>query len=180
MHYYNSLGNEQTSLKKIVNVTAKSLAIHCTHYYAQIIDPVKGLKETKKSGKLPKNKKEKNILIENIINWIFDNSKCDELFTLFLDENMINSEDCTKFCHYDDTCCWDLNLTEAEFKALQKELKQNNLPAEIFYDSSKTICIDKDVGIIGKIFRKLGFECENTIYYSPKQWQSMKKQGGTQ
>ena len=173
--------SKKTSLigdfRKLISVSAKSVGNNCNYYHAELLSPIRGAKETKKSGSLPKNKKEKSQFIENIVNWIFDNSKSDELFVLFLDDSPIDRKKCSKFCHHDDTCCWDLNLTEKEFKSLRNDLKSNNLPTDIFYDSSKAVYIKKENGVFGKFLEKIGFVWENKVYYSPKQAEAMKNQG---
>lgn len=67
-----------------------------------------------------------------------------------------------KFEHHEDTCCWSLDLTEEEFKELQKQWKLNDLPQDLFYPEDKGMTIRKP-GIWGK----LGF----WEMYSAKEWE---------
>ena len=135
----------------------------------------KEVTDTKKEGKLPSDKKEKDIFIQNIIEWIFDKSDLEDMFLLFLGGKSVLTDKSTsvKFDHHDDTCCWVLNLTEKEFRQLKNNLKKNNLPEDLFYESSKGKCIpNKPKTLTGFFFHSLGFR--RSKYYTPKQWEMEK------
>lgn len=161
-----------------VEVTARKVGEWCNYYAAELLSPIKEARITKKEGELPKNKKERDNFIKQLTKWIFENSETDELFALFLSDGPVfahnargKSPSCPKFCHHDDTCCWDLSLTEKEFKDLQKEWKSNGLSADLFYESSRTICIPNKPGSLGKFFRIFGLNFESKRCYSPREWE---------
>lgn len=151
---------------KAVKIVASYTANLCEFYEAEIIAPKKGYKGTKsRHGQLSVNDKEK--FITDIIDWILENSEISELFKLFLYNNPIQNAEPRIFDHHDDTCCWALNLTADQFTELQKELKSNDLPEDLFFDSNKSVCV-KSKGIMGL----LGFnKC-----YTPKEYEVSKKQ----
>lgn len=145
-------------LKKALLATAKAVSNYCYDYSSQLITPKKGAKEKTKQGILPRDKKKRERFIEDIFDWIAENSKCWDLFALFLYGKQHNTkpDETDKFDHHDDTCCWALNLTDVEFAAVQKEWQRNNLPQDLFYP--------RDSGI------QKGWHC-----YTPKRWQAKSK-----
>jgi len=156
-------------------VTAKEIAKYCTYYKAKLIVPQKGVKEKERQGLLPVEEKDK--FIEELIGWIFSKSFDLGLFTLILDNLEIGKEKerIAKFAHYDDTCCWVLNLTENEFIKLQNVWKENGLPEDLFYLEDKAIKVVIPDGFIGKFLARLGFTGETSKIYSPKRWEEKKQ-----
>lgn len=144
--------------EKAFLVTAKAVSRFCKDYYAELIAPKKGVKDKTKSEDLPGDITKREKLIEEILTWIRENSEVNDLFALFLYGNPrnTNSEECEKFDHHDDTCCWALNLTEEEFAELQAEWRKNQLPDDLFYP------------------RNLGIQ-KGWKYYTPKQWKEKNK-----
>lgn len=176
-YFFDSKEFREKDFQKSISVVAKTVGQWCNYYATQLLSPLKGVKDTKKEGKLPADKKEKDIFIENLVKWIFDKSYTDDLFLLFLgvkpvlaNGSIAPKNGCPKFDHHDDTCCWVLNLTEKEFRQLQKNLKKNDLPEDLFYEGSKGKCIpDKPKTFVGKFFQILGLKSYKC--YTPKQWE---------
>lgn len=162
-------------LKDAIIATAQIVGAFSNYYYFELLCPKKDVKLICKSEKLPLDSEKRKIFIQKLVKWIFENSVCYDLFTLFLDDKVIKrkptkfikflgfipvsiSQDMEKrnhglykFDHHDDTCCWALDLNQNEFQKLKKQLIQYKLPADLFYPSDKIIC---------KTFRS----------YSPKEW----------
>lgn len=153
--------SNKINLIKAVKIVASYVANFCKFYEAEIIIPKKGFHGPKKKlGKIPLEDKEK--FINNIVNWLVNNSEINELFKLLLYNNPKSTHKPRLFDHHDDTCCWVLSLTNDQFFGLQKVLKLNGLPEDLFYESKKLVCI-KDKGLIGF----LGFQrC-----YTPKEYE---------
>lgn len=145
-------------LERALLVTAKAVSKYCKEYSAELVVPQKGINDKSRAGELPKAKVDREILIDEIFDWIKDNSEFSDMFALFLYGSPRNSnpEECDKFDHHDDTCCWALNLTDEEFKEVQAEWRKNDLPDDLFYN--------RDLGI------QKGWH-----YYSPKQWEARNK-----
>lgn len=130
-----------------VKIVASHTAKFCEFYEAGIIASKKKYKGIRnRSGQLPVDNKDE--FLSEIIDWIIENSEFNDLFKLFLYNNPISPTEPRIFDHHDDTCCWVLNLTEDQFIELQKVLSSNNLPEDLFYESSKSICL-KANGIMG-------------------------------
>jgi hypothetical protein len=165
------------SLEKAVIATAQKLSEWSTHYKAELISPMKGVKETKRQGELPTSVTDKHRLIDDLVKWIFSSSETQELFTLFLDDSDVTEhrEGPGIFDHWDDTCCWSLNLTQEQFEELKSAWKNNGLPEDLFYPEDKAVKIVKPLGIVGKFFTALGFTWENSACYSPKEWEEKNK-----
>jgi len=175
LHYFwDTKDFSKENFHRAVEVVAITLAGFSDYYSAKLLAPKKGVQETKREGKLPA---KKDIFVKELLKWIYENSQLEDIFQLFLgDEEMVTSLDNyrPKFEHHDDTCCWFLNLTEKEFKQLQKNLKKNNLPEDLFYESSKAICVkNQPKTLVGKFFRSLGFVSQRC--YTPKQWEEEQK-----
>ncbi len=174
LYYFFDLNEfSQKNFRKSVLIVAKTIAQWSDYYSAKLLSPIKGVKVLKKKGKLPINKKEKVIFVENLVNWIFDNSEVEGLFLLFLDDSKVIAnrsakQNHPKFNHYDDTCCWVLNLTEKEFQKFRSSLKKSKLPEDLFYESSRTRCIsNKPKTMAGRFFHSLGLQSRKC--YTPKQ-----------
>ncbi|MFQ5857772.1 MAG: hypothetical protein ACE5LU_19375 [Anaerolineae bacterium] len=154
--------------RKAVSVTAQTVAIWCNHYHAKLIAPSKSATVREQKGELPEDVEEKGAIVEELVNWILEDSVTADLFTLFLDSGRVPQEGrVAKFDHHDDTCCWVLNLTEQEFKQLRMSWEANGLPTDLFYPEGQGICVPYDgTGIVARWLKKLGFKrC-----YTPKQW----------
>lgn len=122
-------------LKKAVLISSIVISRWCT-YYQTSVWTTKKIKAKYNKGNLPKSKKEKEIFIKELVNYIFNNSEMEGLFALFLDPRPIDKVrkmgQVAKFDHHDDTCCWALNLTDKEFKILQNAFHKNGLPKNLF------------------------------------------------
>ena len=114
-YFFDSKEFKEKNYKKSIFVIAKTVGQWCDYYSAKLLSPHKEVTDTKKEGKLPSDKKEKDIFIQNIIEWIFDKSDLEDMFLLFLGGKSVLTDKSTsvKFDHHDDTCCWVLNLTDA-------------------------------------------------------------------
>ena len=67
--------------KKAVLVTTKTISQWCNYYKAELLEPKKGIKksERKKQGKLPTSEKERKIFVQELVNWIFENSEFEKI-----------------------------------------------------------------------------------------------------
>src|SRR3989338_7665697 len=170
-YFFDSKEIRGKNFQNLIIVIAKNVAQYCNCYSAKLLSPRKGVREIKKGGSLPTDRKEKEIFLEGLLKWIFDNSESIDLFSLFLQNGPIhtNRQGVIKFDHHDDTCCWILHLSGQEFKQLQKDLRKNNMPEDLFYEESEGKSISTKPGtFIRKFFRVLGFTSRK--YYTPKQW----------
>jgi 16S rRNA C967 or C1407 C5-methylase (RsmB/RsmF family) len=144
-------------VEKAFKVTAKAIAKLCNGYRAELIAPKKGVKEKKMAGFLPESQAEKEKLLDKIFEWKNAKSDFADLFALFLynDYPELASNQVAKFDHHDNACCCAVNLSEEEFKQLQKVWAENDLPEDLFYWN--------ELGV------QKGFK-----YYSPKQWDQLR------
>ncbi|MEI6221468.1 MAG: hypothetical protein WCP97_01760 [bacterium] len=158
--------------RKAVTVTAIAVASFCSYYYANVFT----IGDVPKEGKLPQDSQAREKLIESIISWIYGDCASESAFGLHLWEKHPDSEDNRKFDHPDDTCCWGLELTDSEFKAVQDAWVKNDLPLDLFYptDSQVTIEVPRvpPTNVVDWCFRKL-FKVSpmETKKFSPKQWE---------
>ena len=151
------LHNPDFPLEKTLRVTALATAQWSTHYKARLITGKKGVTEKKKEGVIPPDESERIVCINSLIDWIFTSSHSTDLFTLFLSKDKTaDQKEVIVFNHHDDTCCWFLDLTEEQFKALQTAWKNADLPEDLFYSGD-------------------GHQ-EGWHYYTPKQWKAKQDQ----
>lgn len=167
LHYLQD--QQDFPFQKAVMITARTVGRWCNHYHAELIVPVSETTEPRKrQGILPAYGEEKQLFIEELVEWMFTHSEFESLFALFLDAEALPVQDrVAKFDHHDDTCCWALNLTEQEFGELQQAWAENGLPEDLFYPEGKGVCVPyPGEGVLARAFRKLGGQrC-----YTPKQW----------
>lgn len=150
-------------LQKTELVVAVLVSRWATGYSARLLAPVKGIRETKREGKLPEGVKARKAFVADIVKWIHKNSAATNVFSLFLYETYPPNEkdQVLLFDHHDTSSSWGLNMSEEQFRIFQQDLKDHDLPADLFYPSDKTVCIPyKLFGIIP------GERC-----YSPKEWE---------
>lgn len=164
-------------LEKAVLTTALEVSKYSKYYKAKLITPIKGLEEIEKVGILPEDEQERMKFVSEIIEWIFRSSSDKSLFTLLLsnfdlrlDKSFMNGDD-YKFGHFDDTCCWILNLEQIEFDKLKEAWTKNNLPTDLFYAEDQAVIYEKPIGLIGKLLKCIGFTVSNTQTFSPKEWE---------
>ncbi len=126
---------EDFPFRHAVLVTATAIGRWSNHFHAKLIAPKsKHIGLIDKRGRLPLNEQHKETFIADLVRWIFENSFCDELFCLLLDDEPIPKPGkIAKFDHHDDTCCWVINLSEIEFAQLQHIWRTNGLPEDLFY-----------------------------------------------
>ena len=153
-----------------VLVTATTVARWCSHYSAELLAPEpKNIVPKSKSGPLPTDPQEVEAFVAELVGWIFENSLMDSLFRLLLDDKPVTrSGGVEKFAHYDDMCCWFLNLAESEFVELQAAWQGHGLPQDLFYPQGKSVCIpNPGTGLGARLLRALGVQqC-----YTPKRWE---------
>jgi hypothetical protein len=159
------------AFRKAVLVTATTVAQWCSYYDAKLLAPKDSdLAPKQRTGALPSDSQEKEVFLNELINWIFENSWVDDLFVLFLDDGPVpRSEGVAKFDHHDDTCCWVLNLSEGQYAELQAAWKAHDLPRDLFYPPPEVdYCIPyQGDGLKARLYRFLGVKnC-----YTPKQWE---------
>lgn len=145
----------------------KAAAWYCAkianYYEAEIIMPKKEFTSEKSINGYLERQNENHVI--NIIDWLHANSDSDELFKLLIYNLPTKKDEPMVFDHHDDTCCWALNLSEDQFIGLQQELITNHLPEDLFFESSKVVCV-KPGGIMGF----LGL----TRCYTPKEYENKK------
>lgn len=154
--------------QKALLVTSTTVVQWCHYFDAEIIAPkTNHITPKRKSGALPASSTEKDLFIADLLHWLLEHSLSHDLFRLLLDTEPIHHQKTAKFNHPDDTCCWTLNLSEEEFKQLQQQWQNNNLPPDLFFPADQTICIPwPGSGWRSKILRFLGAKkC-----YTPQQW----------
>lgn len=117
----------------------------------------------------------KKAFIADLVHELYSDSVI-SIFTLFLDSAPIPEKRTItyKFDHTDDTCCWPLDLTVAEFFELQNAWKENGLPEDLFYPEEKTIQFLNPPGLSQRFLHLLGFTGGNYATYTPKQWKQEK------
>ncbi len=164
-------------LARAVRVTAKTVARWCGRYEAGLIIPRrKGQANEGRSGKLPDDPDEREAFIEGLCDWLFEHSLTPDLFKLFLySSDGITIGEVAPFDHHDDTCCWALNITPAQFAELQSAWERASLPRDLFYEASKAVCEESPSGPIGQFFRWLGCSFGGKGCYSPKEWERKSK-----
>jgi len=161
IYLFDTYYSKKIDFVNAIKVSSAFASKFCSFYEAEVIfyeKNFKGLKERR--GKLPTTNKEE--FVTELIEWILNSSLNDELFKLLMYSDANSPKETCIFDHHDDTCCWALNLTEDQFEGLQRELETNDLPIDLFYESSKSICI-KEKGIKGL----LGFKKS----YTPKEYE---------
>ncbi|MEI6221467.1 MAG: hypothetical protein WCP97_01755 [bacterium] len=159
--------------RKAVQVTASAVTEFCSHYSLEVLAP-KENGDWIRIGELPKDSGNKKEFIVTQLEWIFQNSFTEELFRLYLDDKPIETNESLKFGHHDDTCCWELSLSDDEFKTLQSVWEKHALPTDLFYPEHLGVCVEKKPKIfLGKVFWKLGLRFQRC--YSPKQWEIASK-----
>ncbi len=160
----------KVDLEIAIEVTAVAVSRWCNHYEARLIAPLaKALNPTQQSGALPEDLAEREALVRHVVKWLLENSNPPDLFYLMLDDAPLPQRGkIAKFDHHDDTDCWTLNLSEAEFAELQRAWKDNGLPEDLFYPQGQQICIPyRGKSWTARLFRAVGAQkC-----YTPKQWQ---------
>ncbi len=168
--YY--LDQETITLDQLLRTSSTALAPYCHYYFARIIVPLKGYRDTIRQGELPTSEADKQRLILELLDWIQAHSDIKSLFELILDPEPIDARKhphVELFAHYDDTSMWYLNLDDAQFQVLQKGLVAAELPSDAFYpEQNATITQIEGQSIFAKIGRLLHFQ----KYYSPKEWQA--------
>ncbi|MEJ2601134.1 MAG: hypothetical protein P8Z00_22575 [Anaerolineales bacterium] len=156
--------------QKAVRVTATAVSRWSSFFYAKLIFPKsKQIGLVEKSGTLPKDAQNKETFVAETVNWLFENSSTDELFSLFLDDEPAPKPGkLAKFDHHDDTCCWVLNLLESEFAELQSIWRAYGLPIDLFYpEQSGVHVMHPGMGLKARLLRAFRV----TKYYTPKQWE---------
>ncbi len=137
---------------KVFLVTAEHLSEYAGAYDVHLFDRA-DVDNPKIAGTLPDDPADRRAKIIGLAQWARDTVKNDGVFAFFLYRaGKDDQKEPALFDHHDDTCCWVLNLREAEFKSLQKAWRKAGLPVDLFYPS--------DQG-----HREGGF------YYTPKQWE---------
>src|SRR3989338_2112100 len=123
-----------------LSIVTKTISQWCSYYEAQILTPKKGVRNKTQNGNLPKNNQEKKQSIEDILNWILNNSKDDWYRLELSDEKENNKLVNSKFFKYEGLyCCWGLKLTENEFAELKEKLIAKHLPEDLFYPENKEV-----------------------------------------
>jgi len=158
-------------LRHAVLITATTVSQWCTYFHAKILAPKHpAWGELEKSGHLPTEIRERQVFVAGVVNWLFENSVIEDLFFLRLNDAPLSTHiQSAKFDHPDDTCCWVLDLIEAEFAQVQAAWKANGLPEDLFYPEDAHRCVPfPGTGWKAALLRALGVQkC-----YTPRQWKA--------
>ncbi len=180
LYYLNHPG--EFPFRYAFTVTARTVARWCTHFEARLIMPFRELPDGwERRGELPEDIEERDRFVADLVDWLFDNSACEELFYLMLDDEPLPKQNgfdeykVAKFDHHDDTCCWVLNLSEEEFAQLQSSWVEHNLPDDLFYPEDLCVCeVRPPTTWLGKLLNLLfGYQC--SVYATPKQRETLKR-----
>ncbi len=155
--------------RRAVEVTARTVARGCTCYDARLLAPREGYDGPReRRGRLPADPEEREAFVAGLVRWIFAASAVEELFRLILADGTV------RFDHPDDTCCWSLNLSEAEFVRLQAAWRAHGLPEDLFYPEDRQVCVPwPGTGWRARLLRALGVR----RVYTPRQWARRKADG---
>jgi hypothetical protein len=158
-------------LRQAVLVTAVTVASWCRYYHARILAPrPKSFSPTERSGVLPEAPSEKEAFVQALVAWLLDQSLCEDLFYLLLDDNPLPStRSPTRFAYYDTTSSWVLDLSPEAFALLQARWQEQGLPTDLFYPETEVRCVPyPGQGFVPALLRRLGVQkC-----YTPRQWQN--------
>lgn len=147
----------------------------CRYFSAEILNPPKGMRDTQRSGELPKDPGDLNKFLKEIVHWLSSNSMIHDDFRLVMDTEHLernNFEGNEKFSYY-EPCCWNIDLTVQQFEELQKALEENGFPRDLFYPQDKEIYVPAKPGFFMKLFK-----IEAGRSYSPKRWEVEQKKAG--
>ena len=160
LYYFHN--KEDFPSDKAILVTAKTIGNWCSHYKA------KGFANDIKEGRLPKNQKEKENFIEDLVYSLIKNSI--SIFGLHL----YSRPNFSKFSHHDVTSCWEITLSKDEFKVLQNAYLKSGLPSDIFYNPDDTIFRPYPFkSKLGKFLGTFWPFSSATKVYSPNQWKEV-------
>lgn len=123
------------TLVRVLPIVINQVGVSCRHYRigAYIPDPTIKLPSTWRA--LPSELQKKRDILEQMALFILSSSRPEE-FLLFLDPEPIShffpQTRPYKFDHHDDIDSWVLNLSESEYRELQKTLTEHELPEDLF------------------------------------------------
>ncbi len=153
--------------ERAMRVTAVTIARWCTYYYARLIAPLNGRSARPRAGLLPPTERE--TFVAHLLDTIWQDSATPELFTLYLHQAPLPAHEAALFDHPDDTCCWSLHLSPAQFAELVAAWQAHNLPADLFYPAGREHIIPwPGQSLWARLWRRLGV----TRVYTPRQWQA--------
>lgn len=130
---------QPVDVDKAVLITARSIALDATHFYAELIAPVEKSHERVKKGRLPSIGGSRAFFVTELVVWLLKNSYGDLFCLLLHDKPLPIQGEPAMFNHPDDTDCWLLSLSTTSFKRLQKEWSVNGLPSDLFLPYEKQI-----------------------------------------
>ncbi len=171
---YYFFDEKSVEFPKAIQITAGHISRTASYYEAEILYPLKGAKKEARSGDLTGTPAEREAVISEIFTWIQTNtnSATPDLFKVIIGNDPSNPD--STFSHYDDNCCWALNLTRSEFTDLQQTWKDHGLPTDLFYSETETICKIKPPGPLRTFLANFGISWESKSCFSPKRWQAEK------
>lgn len=157
-------------LRKGILVTATTVSRRCSHYDAELIVPLsEEIRPMRRRGVLPEDRVQREALVGDLVNWLFDNSLSETLYCLLLHDGPLpKTGGVVKFSHYDGTHDCLLDLNEAAFASLQGAWQAHGLPQDLFYAEEDAVTVPyPGQGVKVRLLRWMGA----TKIYTPKQWE---------
>ncbi len=153
----------------VIILVAKTIALFCDGFSAKLISPKINSKPDHKFGRLPDGLQERVEYVEKLINWCFNNSYYN--FHLELFENYLTRDQKTepKLGYYHSIGGSVLRLEPNEFFTLIKNLKENNLPEDLYYPEFMGGCVEVEPGSFGKFLNSIGFNIQSKRCLTPKE-----------
>ena len=137
-------------------------------------DGKKNKNEKYKRGTLPHSLCEKERCIADLLSWTTQHSLMPYYFRLYLYEHYSREKDKRVLFNYiEGLTMWQLEISEKQFKLLQKELIKNKLPKDLFYPETEQIRAENK-GFFSRLLKFLTGSSGH-YYYSPRQWEQEKK-----
>ena len=138
------MGDQQDFFVKVLNLVIPYLATFCRYYQFGVFTDKKIQLELPYRGELPEQPEEKEKIIKKIISEVLEKSDSLECFQHFLDNQKITrwrtSDDRVyMFEHSDDNSSWVLNISDEQFHGLQKKLKEQSLPVDLFVSTKQKV-----------------------------------------
>jgi hypothetical protein len=149
-------------------VTAVTVSRWCTHFAAALLAPATPGLAPPRRGPLPADPEAKAAFVATQVRWLYENSSCDTLFRLILDDSPVPPRGrIAKFSHYDTTHACLLDLTRQEFSVLQSAWRAHRLPHDLFYLQEDTVSLPyPGAGLWARLLRAIGV----TKGFTPQEW----------
>lgn len=133
---YQTIYQKNIPASKLLYVTAMTAARWCRYYEINLLYPREDIPAVIEKGRLPRKKKAKELFVQQLLDWMYQNSAIESRFGFSLDEKPIGQvrqeKQMAKFDYNGDTSRWFLNLGEEELKELKAAWISNQFPEDFF------------------------------------------------